>query len=171
MDWDLAAINRVADDVIITLGIAWLIVRQFVWRSTDVKRMLRMPLFILVAAVVFLGFELWGGFRWVAADVIFVGELVLVGITGSIMGIATQFRTAHGRTQYRLSAVGLWLWVLFVGIRAASFFAASALGANLTDATGLILLSFGVNRLAAILVVTRRVRAMDAATARQTSVV
>lgn len=160
MAWDWGLANQVLDDVIIAAGIVVLIVRQFLWRSTDLHRMLRLPALILAAALVYLVVELWGGFHWVAADWIVIAELLLVAVTGTIMGHVTRFRTAQGRLQYRLSTAGLWLWLLFVGIRVGSFLLASALGASLADATGLILLSFGANRIAAVLVVRRRAQAI-----------
>lgn len=156
MHWDWGVANQVADDVIITVGIAVLIVRQFIWRSTQLHRMLRLPVAIIAAGLVYLVIELWGGFRWVPADWIIIGELLLVAVTGTIMGYVTRFRTADEHLQYKLSPAGVWLWALFILIRVGSFYLASALGANLAEATGLILLSFGANRLAAIVVVRRR---------------
>jgi len=47
------------------------------------------------------------------------------------------------------------LWAVFVVIRLGNFVLANLLGANLAEATGLILPSFGVNRLVAIAVVRR----------------
>lgn len=160
MDW--GAVNQVLDDVVIVAGIVWLIIRQFVWRSTDLHRMLRLPVLILAGGLVYLVVELWSGFRWAGADWIVLGELLLVAVTGTVMGCATRFRAVDDRLQYRLSTAGLWLWLLFVGIRVGSYLLASALGASLADATGLILLSFGVNRLAAVIVVRRRARAEHA---------
>lgn len=160
MHWDWGVVNQVADDVIITVGIAVLIGRQFIWRSTQLHRMLRLPVLIIAAGLVYLGFELWGGFRWVPADWIIIGELLLVAVTGSIMGRVTRFRTVDEQLQYKLSPVGVWLWALFILIRVGSFFLASTLGANLAEATGLILLSFGTNRLAAIVVVRGRAEAI-----------
>jgi hypothetical protein len=160
MQWDWGAANQILDDVIIAAGIIILIVRQFIWRSTQLHRMLRLPVVIIAAGLVYLVIELWGGFRWVAADWIIIGELVLVAMTGTVMGVVTRFRTVNGHLQYKLSAAGVWLWALFIVIRIGAFCLASALGANLADATGIILLSFGANRLAAILVVRRRVEAI-----------
>lgn len=157
MQWDWGTVNHILDDAIISVGIIILIVRQFVWRSTQLRRMLRLPVAIVGAGLVYLVIELWGGFRWVAADWIIIGELVLVAMTGTVMGVVTRFRTVNGHLQYKLSAAGVGLWALFIVIRIGAFCLASALGANLADATGIILLSFGANRLAAILVVRRRV--------------
>lgn len=156
MTWDWAVANQVLDDVILTVGIAVLIGRQFIWRSTQLHKMLRLPGAILAAGLAYLFVELWGGFRWVPADWIIVGELLMVAVTGTIMGHVTRFRTVDDHLQYKLSATGIWLWALFIVIRIGSFLLASAVGANLADATGLILLSFGANRLAAVLVVRRR---------------
>lgn len=161
-DWGLA--NQVLDDVMITVGIAVLIVRQFIWRSTQIHRMLRLPVVIIGAGLVYLVIELRGGFRWEPADWIIIGELLLVAVTGSIMGYMTRFRTVEEHLQYKLSPMGIWLWALFVLIRAGSFYLASSLGTNLAEATGLILLSFGANRLAAIVVVRRRAERVLAST-------
>jgi hypothetical protein len=161
MSWDWGELNRLADDILITAGIVILIVRQFLWRSADTHRMLRLPAIIVAAGVGFLAVELWGGLRWVPADWCVVGELGLVAVTGTAMGSVTRFRGTAERLQYRLTASGLWLWLAFVAIRLGSLYLAAALGANLAGATGLILLSFGVNRLAAILVVRRRARRLD----------
>jgi len=155
MGWDWGAINQIADDVIITVGIAILIVRQFIWRSAEPNRMLRMPIVVIAAGIAYLIFELWGGFHWVAADWLVIAELGLVAVTGTVMGYVTHFRRAAGRLQYRLTGVGLILWAVFVAIRVGNFALANLLGANLAEATGLILLSFGVNRLAACAVVHR----------------
>ena len=95
-----------------------------------------------------------------AADWLVVAELGLVAVTGTVMGYVTHFRRAGGRLQYRLTGVGLILWAVFVAIRVGNFALANLLGANVAEATGLILLSFGVNRLAAIAVVRRRAEAL-----------
>lgn len=95
----------------------------------------------------------------VAADWLILAELALVAVTGTAMGYVTHFRSAGSRLQYRLTGVGLILWAAFVAIRVGNFGLANLLGANLAEATGLILLSFGVNRWAAIAVVRRRAKA------------
>ncbi|WP_134662583.1 MULTISPECIES: hypothetical protein [unclassified Amycolatopsis] len=142
------------DDVLIALAVGILIVRQFQWRSAEPRRMLVMPLAVIAAGLVCLGFELDGGFR--SADWLLAGELVLVAGTGTAMGYVTRFRRAGG-LQYRLTGPGIALWAVFLAIRIGSFALASVLGAQLLDATGLILVSFGVNRLAASLVVRHRI--------------
>ncbi|SMQ71277.1 hypothetical protein SAMN06295909_2521 [Plantibacter sp. VKM Ac-1784] len=156
MQWNWGTANKSLDDVIIAAGIIILIVRQFIWRSTQLHRMLLLPVVIIAAGLVYLVIELWGGFGWAAADWIIIGELVLVTVTGTVMGLVTRFRTTDAQLQYKLSPAGIWLWALFIVIRVGSFYLASVLGANLAEATGLILLSFGANRLAAILVVRKR---------------
>lgn len=160
MNWDWAGINQIADDALIAIGVAVLIARQFIWRSAQLKRMLRMPFALIAAGCVYLALELWGGFHWVAADWLVVAELALVAVTGTVMGCATHFRWAGVRLQYRLTGAGVILWAVFVGIRVANFALANLLGADLSEATGLILLSFGVNRLAAIVEVRRRAEAL-----------
>ncbi|MFD2469941.1 hypothetical protein [Amycolatopsis silviterrae] len=142
------------DDVLIALAVGFLIVRQFRWRSAEPRRMLVTPLVVIAVGLVYLGFELGGGFR--AADWLLAGELVLVAGTGAAMGRVTRFRRADG-LQYRLTGPGIALWAVFLAIRIGSFALAGVLGAHLLDATGLILVSFGVNRLAASLVVRHRI--------------
>jgi len=163
MSWDWGAINQVADDVLITVGITILIVRQFIWRSAELHHMLRLPVVIVGAGIVYLVIELSSGFRWVPGDWFIVGELALVAMTGTAMGHVTRFRSDREHLQYKLTATGLWLWLAFLVIRIGSFYLAAAFGANLAGLTGLILLSFGVNRFAAIVVVRRRTRDMLAA--------
>ena len=141
------------DDVLIAVVVGFLIVRQFQWRSAEPRRMLLMPLLVIAVGLVYLGFELGEGFQ--RADWLLAGELVLVAGTGTAMGYVTRFRQADG-LQYRLTGAGIVLWALFLAIRIGSFALASVLGAHLLDATGLILVSFGVNRLAASLVVRHR---------------
>ena len=158
MTSDWATINQVTDDVIITVGIAVLIARQFIWRSAELHSMLRLPFLVIIAGFVYLAFEFWGGFRWAPGDWFIVGELALVALTGTAMGHVTRFRTDQERLEYKLTAAGLGLWAVFIGLRVSTFYLAAAFGANMTDATGLILLSFGANRLAAVLVVRRRAR-------------
>ncbi|WP_162834483.1 hypothetical protein [Amycolatopsis circi] len=141
------------DDVLIAVAVGILIVRQFQWRSAEPRRMLLMPILLIVIGLVCLGFELGGGLQ--PADWLLVGELVLVAGTGTAMGYVTRFRQADG-LQYRLTGAGIGLWAVFLAIRIGSFALAGVLGAHLLDATGLILVSFGVNRLAASLVVRHR---------------
>lgn len=154
MNW--TTVNEIADDVILTVGIGFLIIRQFIWRSARLDRMLRMPIVTIGAGVVYLVIELAGGFAWVPADWLIVTEFGLVAVTGTAMGYATHFRRTHDSLQYRLTWVGIVLWALFVAVRIGDFALARVLGANLAATTGLILLSFGINRLAAIIVVRRR---------------
>ncbi len=160
MGWDWVAINSAADNAIVTVGIVILIVRQFIWRSAEVQRMLRLPVILIGLGLIYLLIELGGGFRWLTADWFLLAELGLVALTGTAMGYVTRFRTVDAGLQYRLTGVGVGLWGVFIAIRIGSLALASMVGANLLDATGLILLSFGVNRLAAIAVVCRRARAL-----------
>ncbi|MFI5612443.1 hypothetical protein [Amycolatopsis sp. NPDC051903] len=164
MSWHWSELEPIADDVLIAAGLVVLVVRQFLWRVAELRRMLRLPAIIVAAGLGYLVLELRAGFRWVPGDWIVAGDLALVALTGTAMGCVTTFRTAGGRLQYRLTTAGLGLWLVFVAIRVGSFALAAAVGANLADATGLVLLSFGLNRLAAITVVRRRAqRILDTA--------
>lgn len=157
----MADINTIADDLIIGAGIALLIIRQFLWRSADLTRMLRMPAIVIAAGIVYLVIELRRGFAWSSSDWLVFGELLLVALTGTIMGHITNFRRVEGRLQYRLTRPGLALWAAFVAIRVGSFAVAHILGAHLLETTGMILVSFGANRLAASLIVRHRAQSLD----------
>jgi len=76
------------------------------------------------------------------------------------------FRTVGEQLQYKLSTLRVWLWAVFILIRLGSFLLASGLGANLAEATGVILLSFGADRLAAVIVVRRRAEEVLASASR-----
>lgn len=160
--WNWAGIDQAADTALIVAGIGLLIVRQFIWRSADPRRMLRLPVVIVAAGLVSLVGEVHSGLRWTAGDIVVLGELVLVAATGTAMGHVTRFRAHEGRLQYKLTARGVVLWAAFILIRLTSLSLAFLLGANAADATGLILISFGINRLAATLVVRRRAAAAAA---------
>ena len=162
------AVNTVVDDIAISAGVVVLIVRQFRWRSAELHRMLQLPVSIVVIGLGYLAVELSRGFSWAAGDWIVVAELVLVAATGTAMGYVTRFRRRPARSisapdqdaplQYKLTSPGLWLWVGFVVIRVASYYLAARRGADVGRATGLVLISFGINRVAAVLVVRRRAR-------------
>lgn len=152
----LAEVNTIADDLLIGIGIAVLIVRQFLWRSAELNRMLRLPVIVIGVGIVYVVVELRQQLVWSPADWLVFAELLLVAVTGTIMGRVTQFRRVQGRLQYRLTRAGLALWAVFVVIRVGSFALAHLLGTHLLEATGMILVSFGANRLAASLVVRHR---------------
>lgn len=61
-------VNQVVDDILITGGIGVLIVRQFIWRTAELSRMLWMPVLVVAAGLAYLVIELRAGFHWVGAD-------------------------------------------------------------------------------------------------------
>lgn len=146
------------DDVLIAVGIVVLIVRQFRWRSARPRRMLRLPVIVLVVGLGYLLAPPWHGLGWSVADWLIAGELGVDAATGLAMGYVTRFRVLDGELRYRLTTAGLWLWLVFIALRAGSFVLAESWGARGAETTGVILLTFGVNRLAAALVVRRRAR-------------
>jgi hypothetical protein len=102
--------------------------------------MLLMPAIVIAAGLLYLVVELRAGFEWIAADWLIVAELGMVAITGTAMGYTTRFRNKGDWLQYRLTRIGVFLWAVFVAIRVGNFWLAGTLGANIADATGLILL-------------------------------
>lgn len=156
MRWGV--VNGDLGTAVIVIGVAVLIVRQFVWRSAERGRLLRPPIVFVLLGLMGLIFEVGHGLRLVPADWLIAGELTLVACTGIAMGLVTRFRRQGDRLQYRLTRPGLLLWAIFVVVRLAVLAGAASLGAALPSTSGVILLTFGVNRLAAALVVDHRVR-------------
>jgi hypothetical protein len=144
------------DDVLIAAGITWLIARQFWWR--DVAGLLRLPLILLVVGGCSIGADLLSHGEHISSIgvTLLVAELLLVATTGAVMGTRYQFRTTCAETQCRLDATGLLLWAVFLGIRISSLILASQVGAKLLESTGVVLVSFATNRLAASVLVLRR---------------
>ena len=153
----VSAVADYAEDIAVGCGIAYLIVRQFRWRDLVPSRMLTLPLILLVCGVIDVLWSAWSGSPITGRDAgVLAAELVLVAITGSVMGWATVYRINGDRLQYRLTRAGIALWAVFVGIRVCSFALAAHLHAHLLESSGAIVVSFGVNRLACSLVVRRR---------------
>lgn len=150
----MGELDAVLTDVLVAAGIVWLVARQFHWRP--VGSMLRIALGVLgVGAAVTVP----GAVRMhlAAPDVlVLAAELLLVGATGTAMGTLYRFRTVRGDLQCRLERLGLLLWAVFLGVRVGSFALAHLLGAHGLENTGVLLVSFGTNRLASALVVGRR---------------
>ncbi|MDP9777719.1 hypothetical protein J2S58_001342 [Nakamurella flavida] len=165
MGTDWLAIDRVMDDVLITAGVVVLIVRQFRWRSAEAGRMFRLPMIVLGLGLLLLGEEMWTGVDWRPGDWFVLAEVGLVAVAGIAMGRVTRFRFHRERLQYRLTTPGLGLWAAVVAARVATVLSAARFGADVSGASGLLLISFGVNRLAAAVVVSRRVRAASIAAA------
>lgn len=150
-------VNSVLDAGLIASGIAWMIVRQFTWR--DLAGLLRLPLIVLASGVALLGLDLVGGESVRPLEIVVsLGELLLVGVTGTLMGRRYRLRNTAGHTQCRLDRSGLLLWAAFLVIRISSFILAARIGARLLETTGAMLVSFATNRLVASVVVRRRAR-------------
>lgn len=155
MTW--SAFLDVADDVIVVLGILFLIVRQFLWRDARAHRLLRLPVIVIDLGIVLVVWNVIQGEVFTDLDALMLfAELVLVAATGSIMGRSTVFRRVQGLLQYKLNRWAIALWALFIAIRVGSFLLAAHLGAHVLETSGAILISFGGNRLASSLVVLRR---------------
>lgn len=156
-----------ADDILIGAGIAFLIVRQFMWRAADPARLLLMPVIIVIYGIGSVTWDILHGERLKIVDlVVFIVELALVGCTGTVMGVRTRFRRRGQALQYKLDAWGVALWAIFIAIRIGSFLLAAQLDAHALETTGAILISFGANRLASSITVRRRVKALERANIR-----
>jgi hypothetical protein len=149
------SLNAAFDDVLVIAGITWLIARQFSWR--DVRGLVQLPVLLLVGGGLLVTSDVVRGERVPASGVaLLVGELLLVGATGSVMGTRYQFRVTGTGMQCRLDRAGLLLWAAFLLIRLVSLILAARVGAGLLETTGVVLVSFATNRLVASVVVMRR---------------
>lgn len=147
------------DTVAVTVGIGFLITRQFLWRTADMARLFVLPLSIVGAGVIWVIWEVLQGEPLTLFTLaVMCAEAVLVFATGTAMGWMTQFRERNEALSYRLVPKGLILWGVFLSIRVGSFVLAGKVGAHLLDTTGVITVSFGINRLANSLVVRRRIK-------------
>src|SRR5215210_7652076 len=100
----VAVILGPLDDVLVAAGCGVLIARQFMWRTADPVRLLRLPLILLVCGVGELTLHLGRGVQVRPIDAaLLAGEVALVALTGSVMGRMTQFRRASAGLQYRLT--------------------------------------------------------------------
>jgi hypothetical protein len=147
------------DTVAVTVGIGFLIFRQVLWRTAEPARLFVLPLCIVGTGVVWVTWEvLRGEPLTLFTFAVVCAEAVLVFATGTAMGWMTQFRERNGALSYRLVPGGLVLWGVFLAIRVGSFVLAGRIGAHLLDTTGAITVSFGMNRLANSVVVSRRIK-------------
>lgn len=150
------------DTLLITVGILFLIVRRFFWREIEPTKLLSFPLLMIGVGVAWMVWDVANGARFGLISLGVIGlEAVLVCGTGLAMGLMTQFRQSSGRVNCRLSPAGVLLWLAFLAIRIGSFILADRLGFQLLDTTGAILVSFGVNRLAAALVIRHKLRQQE----------
>ncbi len=147
-----------------TVGIvfllALLVLRQFQWKAASGARLLRLPAILILVGMVGLGRNLSGGETLTKGAIgILAVELVLVSMIGLIMGQLSMLRAIEGQEFYRQSSIGILLWALFLVVRIGSFALARAFGIHILETTGVILISFGLNRLASALVIRRRLMA------------
>ena len=150
------------DTLLITVGILFLIVRRFFWREIEPTKLLRLPLLMIGLGVAWMVWDVVSGATFDLISLGVVGfEAILVCGTGLAMGLMTQFRRSSGHVSYRLLPTGGLLWLVFLAIRIGSFILADKLGFHLLDTTGAILVSFGINRLAAALVIRHKLRQQE----------
>lgn len=146
------------DEVLVTAGIVWLVVRQFRWR--DAAGMPRTAAVLAgVGVVLLLQAQLLGGLRWREVDLLTLAlEAVLAAGLGAVMGARYRLRRDGDRTLARLQGRAVALWALFVLLRVGVLLAAESFGARAAASTGALLLVFAANRAATAVVVTRRLR-------------
>lgn len=147
------------DTLLITVGILFLIVRRFFWREIEPTKLFRFPLLMIGLGATWAVWDVINGatFGLVSLGVMGLEALLVFG-TGLVMGLMTQFRQRSGQISYRLLPAGVLLWLVFLAVRIGSFILADKLGFHLLDTTGAILVSFGINRLAAALVIRCKFR-------------
>lgn len=154
------SVRSTAETVAIVCLLVVLVLRQFQWKTASAARLLRLPAILILVGTVGLGRNLSGGETLTRGAIgILTVELVLVSVIGVIMGRLSMLRAIEGQEFYRQSSIGILLWALFLLVRIGSFALARAFGIHILETTGVILISFGLNRLASALVIRRRLMA------------
>lgn len=154
---DVRTVLTGIDDAVVVGGIGLLIARQFSWRRLRPDRLLALPPWMIGAGLVWLLWDVLDGTPVTGFDVaLLAGEVLLVSAAGLAMGTCTQFRGRDGELDYRLTRMGILLWLVFVAVRSLSWYLAYRDGGHLLGTTAVILLGYGANRLAAALVIRSR---------------
>ncbi|GAA4674266.1 hypothetical protein [Frondihabitans cladoniiphilus] len=142
--------------------VGYLAYRQMRWTRTDRTSVWKTPAILGIVGIAMLGSEA-SKLSITAVDIALVAfSLVSSIVIGLIMGRITHFRVASapdekGRTiESRTGGQGAALWIVMIALRVGTDVAGSMLGSQLITATGLIILSIGINRAASALMIDGR---------------
>jgi hypothetical protein len=148
-----------AIEILAVIGIiGYIIFRQVQGEPLRGKRAVLLPAILTV-----VGFaNLRGGGAHLTADDI---ACLVVGAAGSaviglVFGAIMRLESRGGFLWAQLPLRGLWLWAALVAWRVVAILVATALHAHIAASTATLLLSLGVNRLAAAAVIVARAMAM-----------
>jgi hypothetical protein len=140
--------------VIVAIGlIAWVIGRQLKGELLRAKRVVLLPLVLIVIG----GMNLHCMHHLNAADLacIGVGSVIAAGI-GLGQGATMRLEARQGELWGQLPVRGLWLWGALLASRLTLVVVALPLGAHAVSSLDSILLVLGINRLAQAAVIAAR---------------
>jgi hypothetical protein len=157
--------------IVLVLGIVVFIgVRQLRWSPIVESRLWRQPV-ILALVGVFVIYRSLGTATPDVADValLVVEAVISIGI-GCAMGGITRFRplaqpTETARLESSSGRIGLVLWIVYILIRIGFGVWTAYSGSEVLDATGVILVMIGLNRLGRASVLATRLNRFAAVTA------
>lgn len=153
-------VQTLTNAILILLLICWIGYRQLTWRPVAISKMWRFPAIMAVVGLVTIGQQVQPSSLTPVDLAIVAGEIVLSLGVGAWMGAIARFRRLETPVQVgrdardvatyesRTGVLGMLLWVVTIGIRVGVDVFASAAGAHLVTATGVILLVFAANRAA-----------------------
>jgi hypothetical protein len=153
-------VQTLTNAILILLLICWIGYRQLTWRPVAISKMWRFPAIMAVVGLVTIGQQVKPSSLTPVDLAIVAGEIVLSLGVGAWMGAIARFRRLETPVQVgrdardvaiyesRTGVLGMLLWVVTIGIRIGVDVFASAAGAHLVTATGVILLVFAANRAA-----------------------
>lgn len=158
-------------DTVETIGIAVLViafitVRQSVWQTVNLTRLLRMPVIFGLIGVVSLvtGARALSHLHVGVVDVLIIGtELALGLLAGWLMGRFTQIRRFGDQLKSRLGAAGIGVWLGFLVVRIGLAVVAHVVDAGLAEQTGTILIVVAVIKTVQALMIRERIDRHQAA--------
>ncbi|WP_295126335.1 hypothetical protein [uncultured Leifsonia sp.] len=153
-------VQTLTNAILILLLICWIGYRQLTWRPVAISKMWRFPAIMAVVGLVTIGQQVPSSSLTPLDLAIVAGEIVLSLGVGAWMGGIAQFRKLETPVQVgkdardvavyesRTGVFGMVLWLVVLAVRIGVDIIASASGAHLVTATGVILLVFAANRAA-----------------------
>ena len=164
-------LTSVAEALLALALVVWVAIRQLRWSPVVPGRVWRMPAILAIVGVVTLSRASVGAIT--ATDLALLGvEAALAIGTGCAMGAIARFRAISAPAAARgverrpgapvpevessTGWIGLVLWVVVIAARVGIGFWGHAVGSELVESTGVVLLVIALNRGARALVVLSR---------------
>lgn len=155
------SLQYIAEIVLALVVIGFIGVRQMQWRPIVESRLWRQPLLLAVVGVFLIA-------RGPGVTTLSTGEVALLVVEAAVsvgigvaMGAITRFRpldtpTESARLESSIGAIGLVLWAVYILVRIGFGIWTAYSGSAALDATGVILVMIGLNRIGRATVLATR---------------